>query len=233
MKLIFDIGYNEGHFTKACNEKMPDCKIVGVEANKFLLPELENKNFKNLTLINYLVSNTDGESKKLWIDPRQNGISTASDKFKKYSRFAKGSKYIKDSVSNWTSSIEVKTITLDKMIKDYGSPDIIKVDVEGYEFEVLSGLTKKASKICFECHEEEGEKIDNCINHLNSLGYQEYGFIGYLDEGDIYKSMTFSSIGDPYLVEPKKYVKWEILKKELYESFDENRRVNYGMMWCK
>jgi hypothetical protein len=26
MKLIFDIGYNEGHFTKACNKKMPDCK---------------------------------------------------------------------------------------------------------------------------------------------------------------------------------------------------------------
>ena len=233
MDLIFDIGFNMGDFTKTCNKKIPDCKIIGVEANKLLFPKLKNENFKNLTLINYLVSDIDGQNKKLWIDPNQSGISTASEEFMKHSRFTKGSKYLKNYNSDWTFSIDVKTITLDKLIQKYGNPDIIKIDVEGHEFEVLSGLTKKANKICFECHEEEVEKINNCINHLKYLGYQEYGFIGYIDEGDIYENITFSSIGDPYLVEPRKYVKWETLKKDIDQSFNENRRVNYGMMWVK
>jgi len=37
MKLIFDIGYNRGKFTKECFERYPECSVVGVEANRCLI----------------------------------------------------------------------------------------------------------------------------------------------------------------------------------------------------
>ena len=72
-----------------------------------------------------------------------------------------------------------------------------------------------------------------CVEHLIKLGYKEFGFIGFLDEGDIYENLTYSQSGDPYLIEPDKYVPWKSLKDDLEDSFDTERRVNYGMLWCK
>tara|TARA_B100001094_G_C18195396_1_gene810408 strand:- start:9786 stop:10496 length:711 start_codon:yes stop_codon:yes gene_type:complete len=236
MSLIFDIGFNNGEFTEACNEKYPNYSIVAAEANLDLCYRIRKKNYKNLKLINYIVCEEDNDIRTLHINLYQDGISTVSEDFMKNSRFSKGNKYLKNSdsrLTSWTKTVEVHTITLDKMIKKYGTPEIIKIDVEGYEYNVLLGLNDKAGKICFESHEEEVEKLNKCIDHLLRLGYSEFGFIGYLDEGDSYKNLTYSKIGDPYLIEPDKYVPWEVLKSELDVSFDPQRRVNYGMFWCK
>jgi FkbM family methyltransferase len=233
MSLIFDIGFNKGEFTTACNNKFPNHNVVGVEANTGLYYNTNTDKFKNLTLINYLVSDMDKSMGELYIDPNQSGISSASKEFINNSRFAKGSKYLSPNNSNWSTVIKVPTITLDTMIESFGQPEIIKVDVEGYEYEVFSGLTVKSGKICFECHEEEIQKLHNIIEHLLGLGYNQFGLIGYFDEGDIYENLTYSSDGDPYLVEPNKYMSWELLSVELQKCFQDNRRVNYGMIWCK
>tara|TARA_Y100000592_G_scaffold96624_1_gene165446 strand:- start:3807 stop:4508 length:702 start_codon:yes stop_codon:yes gene_type:complete len=233
VKLIFDIGFNVGKFTLKCNELHPEAKIVGVEANINLFYGLKNKGFKKLTLINKLVSDVDNEKKTLFIDPQQPGISTALEAYTKDSRFKKGSKYLRENNSNWSSKEEVSSITMDTMIKKYGKPDLVKIDVEGYEYNVLKGLTEKVGKICFECHEEEKDKLYLCIEHLQKLGYEEFGFIGYLDEGDKYDLLTYSELGDPYLEEPKKYSDWRSLENEIEQSFIEDRRVNYGMFWSK
>jgi|TARA_B100000282_G_scaffold51837_1_gene33110 FkbM family methyltransferase len=233
MSLIFDIGFNNGEFTDACNQKFPDYNIVAAEANINLCYKSRRKNYRNLKLINYIVCEKDGEVRTLHMDLNQDGVSTVSEDFMNNSRFAKGSKYLIENNTSWTRTAEVHTVTLDKMIEKYGTPEIIKVDVEGYEYNVLSGLSHKVGKICFECHEEEQEKLNNCIDHLLKLGYNKFGFIGYLDEGDKYKNLTYSEVGDPYLVEPNRYVSWKVLKSELDICFDPQRRVNYGMFWCK
>lgn len=233
MSLIFDIGFNNGEFVEACNKIYPDHTVVSAEANISLCFRARKKNFKNFKLINYLVCEIDNSVRQLHIDINQDGISTASEEFMKNSRFSKGSKYLKENNSNWSHVVDVPTVTLDKMIEKYGKPKILKIDVEGYEYQVLLGLSQKVGKICFECHEEEKNKINMCIEHLIKLGYKEFGFIGFLDEGDIYENLTYSQSGDPYLVEPDKYVSWKLLKDDLEDSFDTERRVNYGMLWCK
>ena len=235
MSLIFDIGFNNGEFTDACNQKFPDYNIVAAEANLDLCYRSRRKKYNNLKLINYIVCEQDNDIRTLHINLYQDGISTVSEDFMNNSRFSKGNKYLNSDprLTTWTKTVEVPTITLDKMIKKYGDPEIIKIDVEGYEYNVLLGLSHKVGKICFECHEEEQEKLNKCIDHLLKLGYTEFGFIGYLDEGDKYKNLTYSKIGDPYLVEPNKYVSWKELKSELDVSFVPQRRVNYGMFWCK
>jgi FkbM family methyltransferase len=230
MNLIFDIGFNRGDFSKICLEHNPNCKIIGVEANAGLYYDFKQTN--NVSLLHYVVSDGKEESVDFFIDPSQDGISTASQEFMKNSRFSKGSKYLRENSASWFKVGKIKTITLDKMINEYGNPDLIKIDVEGYEHNVVSGLTQKSGKICFECHEEE-EKLEKIINHLLSIGYEQFGMIGFYEEGNSYEKLTYSEHGDPYMVEPENYYSWGELKKDIDKCFQKERRINYGMVWAK
>ena len=231
MNLIFDIGYNKGEFTNVCFQTYPACKVVGVEANTSLIYHVPQT--PQLTLINKLASNKGGEEKEFFIEPHQDGISTACKEFIENSRFTKGSKYLRPNSANWTLKTKVQTTTIDEMIESYGNPDLIKVDVEGYEYEVLSGLTAKQRKICWEWHEEQFDTLLKTIEHLRNVGYTEFGMIGYFDEGNVFDKFTYSELGDPYLAEPNAYYSWAELEEEFSKMVNPQRRVDYGMMWCK
>lgn len=43
---------------------------------------------------------------------------------------------------NWEKKVKIKMTTLYKLIEKYGLPVFIKIDVEGYELNVLQGLTR-------------------------------------------------------------------------------------------
>ena len=229
MNLLFDIGYNKGLFTKECHRLFPNCKVVAVEANVNLVRDVVATN--NLAVINALVSNKPNEYVDFYVEHSQPGISTASKKYIQESRFAKGSSFLPPASGRWSSPIKVNSITLDQLVKKFGSPDLIKIDVEGYEYEVLLGLTKKQNKICFEWHEEDYEGLQKCVEHLKSLGYEKFGVIGYFVEGNREK-MTFDERADPYMVEPKEFFSWEEIKKELETVCKSDRRVNYGMFFA-
>ena len=231
MNLIFDIGYNHGEFTEKCFELYPGSKVVAVEANASLV--YAAKRDPRLHLVTAVASTIDGEYVNFFIEPSQDGISTASRRFMENSRFTQGSKHLPPKSANWMSLGKIITVSLDSLVKSHGVPDLIKVDVEGYEYEVLSGLTQKCGKICFEWHEEEYDVLLDIITHLQSLGYEHFGMIGYFDEGDIFEKVTYSNQGDPYLEEPKEYFTWEELKEEMDSFCTPTRRVNYGMMWCQ
>jgi|ETNvirenome_6_85_1030632.scaffolds.fasta_scaffold00355_13 hypothetical protein len=125
-----------------------------------------------------------------------------------------------------------QTITIDRLIEIYGVPDLIKIDVEGYESNVIKGLTKRNKKLCFEWNEEMNEELFLCLKLLENLGYEKFGVLGYFEEGDIYEHLTYDPAGDTFLREPQYYSLKEI-KSELSKSIDKDRRVNWGMVWAK
>jgi len=228
MKLIFDIGYNKGEFTNVCFKEHKGVKVIGVEAN----PNLCNKpNKDNFILLNNLASDKIGEEIDFFIEHAQNGISTASKEFMDNSRFTKGSKNLRPNSGRWAPPIKVKSTTVDKLVDEYGVPDLIKVDVEGYEYSVLKGLTNKVGHICFEWHEEEYHNLLKIVQHLSEIGYTEFGVIGWFDEGDVFDKVTFSSKGDPYLEYPKEFHSWEDL--DMKRLINPDRRINYGMFFAK
>jgi FkbM family methyltransferase len=61
----------------------------------------------------------------------------------------------------------IEIVTLDSLIETYGNPDFIKIDVEGYELEVLKGLNKKFTMLSFEY--AVPEKLEEAIKCLELL----------------------------------------------------------------
>ena len=231
MNLIFDIGFNRGEFTHECFRKYPKCKIVGVEANLRLCEDAPRH--PNLTINHAVATDKIDQKVEFFIEPGQDGISTASKSFMENSRFTKGSLYLHPNSAHWLPPIEVNSTTVDNIIDRFGKPSLIKIDVEGYEYEVIRGLNQKSGQICFEWHEEGYDILLKTISHLRSIGYEKFGMIGYMEEGDVFERVTYSEKGDPYLEEPNEYFSWEELKEEMDTFCKPERRVDYGMIWCK
>jgi len=69
----------------------------------------------------------------------------------------------------WASRESIEITTLDCVIADMGPPRFIKIDVEGYEFEVLSGLSTPIDCLSVEFTPEYIENTHKCLDHMASL----------------------------------------------------------------
>ncbi len=70
------------------------------------------------------------------------------------------------------STLEVPLTTLDDAIARYGKPRYCKIDVEGYEMEALTGLSRALDVLSFEYHlrEQEVQRTVDCLSYLARLG---------------------------------------------------------------
>jgi len=60
------------------------------------------------------------------------------------------------------------------LIDEYGYPTFVKIDVEGYEFEVLSGLSKPIRALSIEFTPEYLENTLKCIHHICRISEAEF-----------------------------------------------------------
>ena len=75
---------------------------------------------------------------------------------------------------NWDRSEKVEVTTLDALIAEHGRPSFCKVDVEGFESEVLAGLSTAIPAISFECTPEYLTNTTSCIERLRAIGNYEF-----------------------------------------------------------
>jgi FkbM family methyltransferase len=76
--------------------------------------------------------------------------------------------------AEWSHSIEVEGTTLDALIEEFGLPQFCKIDVEGYEPEVLAGLSRPLPSASFEFAGEAIERVIPCVERFSSLGPCEF-----------------------------------------------------------
>lgn len=162
--LCYDIGANIGNKTGVFLKLW--AKVVAVEPQELACQKINNLygDNKNLIIINKGLADKPGFL-ELSIGEDCSVLSTMSEKWKK-GVFSEDHK--------WTKTQSVPVDTLDSLIAEYGLPKFCKIDVEGFELEVLSGLTKKIPYISFEFNQKFLQDAKKCIDYLASLGRAEF-----------------------------------------------------------
>jgi FkbM family methyltransferase len=76
----------------------------------------------------------------------------------------------------WARRERVEVVTLESLIERYGEPQFTKVDVEGYEAEVLAGLATPLRGLSFEYLPATREIALACIERLETLARYRYNW---------------------------------------------------------
>ncbi|MCY7344067.1 MAG: FkbM family methyltransferase [Pseudonocardia sp.] len=76
----------------------------------------------------------------------------------------------------WDRSIEVEVATLDELIAAHGEPAFCKIDVEGFEVDVLEGLTRPLRGLSFEYLPAAHDASLQALDHLERLGAAAGGY---------------------------------------------------------
>ncbi len=76
----------------------------------------------------------------------------------------------------WDRSVQVQVVTLDELIAAHGEPAFCKIDVEGFEADVLAGLSKPLRGLSFEYLPMAHEAALTALGIVQQLGAYEYNY---------------------------------------------------------
>ncbi len=74
----------------------------------------------------------------------------------------------------WDRQVTVPVTTLDALIEIWGEPRFCKIDVEGFELEVLKGLSRPLASLSFEYIPAAIDTALSCVRRLEQLGDYEF-----------------------------------------------------------
>lgn len=77
----------------------------------------------------------------------------------------------------WDDVVEVPVTTLDALIAELGVPRFCKIDVEGFEAEVLAGLSRPVEGVSFEFVSGGVDVAVACVRRLEALGSYQFNAI--------------------------------------------------------
>ena len=163
--LVFDIGANVGDFTAGFVEK--GCTVIAVEpqVRTHALLYYRYKRILQVKCICAACGEKPGSMTLHILEDRNSGDTQGT-----YIRSAYQCTHAEGETTR------CRVTTLDALIAKYGKPRGIKIDVEGYEPNVLAGLHVPIDYLTFELHGWVPDKLPVCLAHFNRLGQYEFNF---------------------------------------------------------
>ncbi len=137
----------------------------------------------DMTLIEAAVGATAGNA-ILWISERTPTVTTLSPEW--ISAVQQAASF---AAVEWQTQVTVPVTTLDMLIAQYGLPAFCKIDVEGFEVEVLRGLSQPLPVVSFEYVPATKALAIDCIMRLQRLG--EYEFNWSIGEQHRWQSLSW------------------------------------------
>jgi len=141
--MVFDIGANVGTMTRIFSSL--GARVVAVEPNADCVRHIVLTSPADaVEVLQAAVSEANGLA-VLNVSDRRDKMSSLSKEWREAV-----SKQNPGYVGIWNRDVTVPTVTLDELVRRYGAPFYIKIDVEGHEERALSGLSGLPPLLSFE-----------------------------------------------------------------------------------
>lgn len=169
-KNAVDVGANVGVFTKYLLNNKLTKKIVSVECDPEALKDL-HKNFEDSSEVKIITKALYSKNDTIdFYHSVDNPVTSTS---------------ILNNNGGTLKTIKVESITLKELIDELEIIDLLKLDIEGAEYDILNNLDTQLfnniNNIFVECHFFEDDfkpKFDELTNKLKNCGYQIYDPFG-------------------------------------------------------
>ncbi|TRL36813.1 FkbM family methyltransferase [Methylosinus sporium] len=167
--IVFDVGANIGNRAKIFAHL--GAEVIAFEPQPYCISVLEAgfAEHENVTIVRDALGAAPGSAEMFISDSSTiSSLSTAwIDAVKKSGRF--GDK-------DWDVRTRINIVTMDHARVKYGEPSFVKIDVEGFEVEVLKGLSAPVPALSFEFTPECLEQASECIDRIARLGPYRFNF---------------------------------------------------------
>jgi FkbM family methyltransferase len=165
--LCFDIGANMGDRTELFLAL--GAQVVAIEPQARCAEALHRRFGDRVEVVEAAVGPEPGEAELLVAS-----FHTLSSLSREWVNAVRASGRFAEFV--WDEAAIVPMTTLDELIRRFGIPDFCKIDVEGFELEVLRGLAQPLPALAFEFTFERIDARLAAVEHIASLGMTRFNF---------------------------------------------------------
>lgn len=143
-------------------------RVVAIEPQRLFARFLRRTLPRDIELVEAAVGAESGDT-DMAVSRRHPTVSSLRADFVEQATQISGFQHVR-----WDRTERVRVVTLDQLATEYGLPDYVKIDVEGFESEVLAGVTTPPPIVSVEFLPGFAAHTHAAMERLQTLGYYRF-----------------------------------------------------------